>query len=254
MELDQLKAAGLAEYETKAYFALLKHGNMTGKAVAKKSGVHPTSVYAALKSLQEKKLVIVVQKEPMIFSAVKPEVGIEALMSKKIDQLNELKKNVVSSLKQIEKVEIKEKPAAKISIYSGVDQLWEAVYRIWKNAKKEILLISVGEKVPSRIMRIWERQIQDGIKSAFIINTKNGNRRWVQEFLKVGVPIRYYPIDKEFSLSIIDQAIFFLVVKNPVDPEDRITIILESPGLAKANAQFFWEIWKKAEVVRMPAT
>ena len=48
-----LRKLGLSPYESKCYMALVSHGNLGGKEIAKLSSVPPTSVYKNLESLKE---------------------------------------------------------------------------------------------------------------------------------------------------------------------------------------------------------
>ena len=70
--VEKLKRIGLAEYEAKAYLALLNTHLCTATQVSEKSGVPRTKIYAVLESLKQKGWVRIYSGVPLLFKAVDP--------------------------------------------------------------------------------------------------------------------------------------------------------------------------------------
>jgi sugar-specific transcriptional regulator TrmB len=70
--VEKLQRVGLAEYEAKAYLALLKTHLSTATKVSEKSGVPRTKIYSVLESLERKGWVRIYSGVPLLFKAVEP--------------------------------------------------------------------------------------------------------------------------------------------------------------------------------------
>ena len=70
--VEKLRRVGLAEYEAKAYLALLNTHLSTATKVSEKSGVPRTKIYSVLESLERKGWVKIFSGVPLLFKAVEP--------------------------------------------------------------------------------------------------------------------------------------------------------------------------------------
>ncbi len=100
---DDLKNAGLTEYEGKAYKVLLLHGDQSSREVAENSGVPVTRVFDVLEKLKGRGLVILVVQHPFLWRAADPETSIRTFMRNKLSLYLQLEKSLVSEAKKLKK-------------------------------------------------------------------------------------------------------------------------------------------------------
>ncbi len=246
--IEQLKKLGLTEYEAKVYTALLKLKSATGGQLAKASNVPNGKTYEALHSLAEKGLITILPMEPKLFKLIAPKTGIKNLIEKKAASFEETGK---AALDLIEKIEIprKEEAVEKLEIYSGgVQKQYELANRLMDTTKRQLLIISKGERMPSSVFRKGEQLISEGVDYRLIVFQFDGNREWVKKFSETGVKVRHFKTG-EFTLAIKDKEEVLLVIRNPKNPEDRIHLFFRDTAIANAMALYFETIWKKAEIV-----
>ena len=238
----KLQKLGLSPYEAKCYVALLKYGNLGGKELAKKSHVPPTSVYRNLESLREKGFVQLLQKEPLIYQAVNPEIALTHYVNFKKVLLEEVEGEALSELNEIKKVNV-EKKEEVLEIYSGREQAYTIGKRLIKESKKEFLLIGRGSK-QSIIDLIHELKsaIERNVKVKFIMTTLDNNKKLIQLLKDEKISVKYYPL-QNFSLLVKDGEVSQIVVKRS---KERIIMKIKNKDLSQAHQHYFNSIWRKA--------
>jgi len=249
--IDRLREAGLSEYEAKAYLVLLKFGAIGGQECAKQSGVPPTRVYDALKSLVVKGLASKVQEKPLLFKAIKPEIGLKHLFRNKLQRLLDTENQLVGSLKSIKKEQISEpKIIEKVTTVLGYNKLFYHVIELLSQTKKEFQVFSIGEDVPYELKLESKRAARKGCKLKLIVTKCDSeNIHILKERQKEGYQIKYYPSTGEYTFATFDRKVAMIHVKNPQIKEERVTTFFEVPGMAKVLAEHFDHIWKKAKPI-----
>lgn len=71
--LDDLRALGFTDYESRIYITLVKHPSSTAYELSQNSGVPRPNTYSALKSLEDRNAVLPVSKRPSRYTARSPE-------------------------------------------------------------------------------------------------------------------------------------------------------------------------------------
>jgi len=246
--ITELKELGLTEYEIRVYTTLLKLGTAKGGEICRKSGVPHGKTYVALTQLADKGLITVLPMKPKLFKIIDPKKAIQFLKNKKIKEIDEVSNSILSSLKEL-KVTKKEEVHEKIEIKAGFEASYEYFHNIAKGAKKEVLLISRGEKVPYYTILDAKKIINRKIDFKFIIYEFNGNRKYVKRLYDLGINLRYYPTG-DFALVVKDRKECFLSVRNPNNVNDRITIYFSDEVISRALAEYFYAIWKKAKPIK----
>lgn len=247
--LEHLKKLGLTEYEAKVYTALLKLKSATGGQVAKASNVPHGKTYEALHSLAEKGLITILPVEPKVFKLVEPKTGLRNLIDRRAASLEETGK---AALEAIEKIEIpaKEEAIENLEIYSGIEKQFELGKQMIDATKKQLLIISKGEKVPALILRGCREMVRKKIDYRLIVFEFDGNREWVKKFLDAKVKVRHFKTG-EFTLCVRDKEEVLLVIRNPKNLGDRISLFFRDEAIAGAMALYFETIWKKAEILNL---
>jgi sugar-specific transcriptional regulator TrmB len=248
---NELKDIGMTEYEMKSYQALLKYGAMSGRETARKSGVPPTRVFDILRLLEEKGFVFTISQKPMIFQAVKPEIAVSGFVAKKIERLQNAEKSAVESLRLLERPEKEERLQEKIYVISGFEKMFEAVNLNTEKSTKELLVMSVGEKIPYSTEMAIRKAVRRGVKFRFISSRYDKeNLVYLRKLQQMGAEVRHYK-SENYSISVFDRKIASIIVKSPSNPKERIATFFESKDLAKALVDWFEVMWKKATPVRI---
>lgn len=246
MDTQKLLQIGLSPYEAKCYIALLKFGNLLGKDIAEKSAVPPTSVYRNLETLQTKGFVQIIQKQPLIYQAISPDIAITTFIKRQKQQLESLQKEAVTELKSIEKKGIIEKREELLEVYAGREQSYSLGKELIKNAKKEFLMIGKGSKQSIiDLIHSLDKAIKKGVLCKFLVTTNTENKELLKQLKSKGVSIKYYPLHG-FSLLIKDRIESQIVIKSKSLKEERIALRIKSKELSAAHAEYFDVAWKKA--------
>jgi len=91
--IEVLKSFGLSEYEAKALYVLLLHGELMAKDIAEMSGIPRTSVYDVMNMLESKGLVISYGK-PLKFRAIEADEIVKIISNVVLDRLNLLRREL----------------------------------------------------------------------------------------------------------------------------------------------------------------
>lgn len=249
VDFELLKKAGLTEYESKCYIALLRYGSMKGSEVAEKSDVPKTRVYDSLRSLDEKNLVSKIQKSPMKFSPIDPEKGLKPLYEKKIERLGHYEEEAVESLQKIEgERELEEGIEKKVDVVHGEQEFFEQCHERMRKAKEKMYVMGVGRNPPKKVRLQARKLAERGVDTRFIATRYDEkNKARVEKFTEeTGVDMRIYREGPEFAFYLIDREEAMINVLDEEVQDDRLTVFLEVPEVAKGLEEFFESMWKKA--------
>ena len=247
--IPKLQKLGLSPYEAKSYVALLKHGSMGGKEIAKKSGVPPTSVYRNLESLREKGFVQLLQQEPLVYRAVEPGIALTHYVNFKKILLEEVENEAIKALNLIKDKEAGwvDKREEVLEVYSGREQAYAIGKRLINESKKEFLMIGRGEKQSIiDLIPDLKSAVAKEVEVRFIITTYDENKELIQLLKDEGIKIKYFPLHN-FSLLIKDGEESQIVLKR--EKEKRIVLKIMNKDLSQAHVDYFNSIWKKATPV-----
>ncbi|MBU0619241.1 hypothetical protein KKD62_03335 [Patescibacteria group bacterium] len=128
----------------------------------------------------------------------------------------------------------------------GKNESFRHYLNIVKKAKKEVLIISIGEPVIKELTLANRNFIKRGGQLKMIIHKYNeNNRSLLESWKKMGWQIRHYK-DWGYYLVVIDKKICMISANNPKHTDERISIYFYNPALAKALANYFYTLWEKA--------
>ena len=243
----KLKKLGLSPYEAKCYVTLVKYSSLSGKDIAKKSGVPPTSVYRNLESLQEKGFVSLLQKEPLIYQAVNPEIAITHYVNLKKVVLEEVEQGAIQELQTMKQVGVIEKEKEVLKIYGGRKQGYTIGKKLIETANKEFLLIgSASKQSILDIIHSLKKARKKNVICHYIVTMYNDNNKdLIEEVKALGVKIKYYPL-QNFSMLIKDKEESLIALKQV---KERIVLNIKDKDLSSAHRDYFNSIWRKATPV-----
>ncbi len=244
--IEKLRKLGLSPYESKCYLALVRYGKLLGKDIAQKSGVPPTSVYRNLETLQKRGLVQVVQKEPLVYQAVEPEIALPAYVNSKKEELENIQRETITELSSIKKTGVIEKQEEVLEVYSGRGQSYELGKKLIHQSKNEFLLIGRGTKQSILdLIHSLKSAVKRGVTCKFILTTPDENKDLIGELKKSDVKIKYNPL-RGFSLLVKDREESQIIIKDDKLKEERIILNIKNKDLSEAHAHYFDSIWRKS--------
>lgn len=183
-----LRELGLTEYESKVYEVLLRLKSATAGQIAKESKVPHGKTYESLHNLAEKGLITILAVEPKLFKLVEPKVGIKNFIERRAAALEESGKAVIDSIKEIKIPS--EKAVEKLEVRAGAKSQFEIGAQMSESAKKQILVISRGEKIPHALLQKVKEQIKKGIDYRLIVYDPS-NKEWIEKFKSIGMKVRF---------------------------------------------------------------
>ncbi|MFH1315910.1 MAG: helix-turn-helix domain-containing protein [Candidatus Woesearchaeota archaeon] len=250
MNTNLLKKLGLNSYEIDIYIILMQYGKLTAKEIAKKSNVPPTAIYPNLKSLANKKLIYLINKEPLTYKAIDPKIGLNAYKEAKKKELEELGMLAAQELNHIQQTKTVETKEDFLSIMKGWNQSANLVKKLLNESKKEFLLMSgMTTKTAAVNADALRSAIKRGVQVKFILVKKpKENKQILKEFIRIGVKIKYF-IMENFAVEVKDSEESVIVLRNP-ELEDRLVIHMKNKDLASAHKEYFYSVWKNAKQIK----
>ena len=247
--INELRQIGLNEYEARTYLTLLENGPLKGGDTCKKSKVPHGKTYESLVSLEEKGFVSITPIKPKIFTALNPKIAIDHLMNQKITIFRQLQFQLSEKLSLRKKVK-QEDMVEKIQIFAGAKKAWPLSLYLFNNSKKVMRHMFTYEVRNYEQDRALTEAIKRGVEVRRIAAKKTTEGlKWMREDVKKGLKVRYYPVD-EIRLEIKDNDQSMLYFLNPRDSRDRIILFFNHGFFSKMLANFFDEIWDKAEIIK----
>jgi sugar-specific transcriptional regulator TrmB len=92
--LTHLQHLNFSQYESMAYLALLKQGEVTGYELAKNSGIPDSKIYAVLNKLLEKNVILALDSDPLKYTPIPPDDIISRMKSDYLNTFDTLSKSL----------------------------------------------------------------------------------------------------------------------------------------------------------------
>ncbi|MBI3624336.1 hypothetical protein HY218_01755 [Candidatus Saccharibacteria bacterium] len=238
---DNLAELGLTSEESSIYVLLLTKGSLTAKAIADEQGIIVNSVYRPTKALIGKELVKELDVSPKQFQAITPSTGLRKLADKKTDAIKAVSESLINQLS------IKKTPnRLNMELLTGRKELFERFVDLAKEAKQEILVISIGEPVPESIWEVTQKSLDKGVKPKFIFHKHDkDNIMLIKRWLAMGVQVRYLP-DEGYHLNVFDHHSTILSASNPKQSKERSGVVIYNKAIIEALRNYFFLQWASA--------
>lgn len=235
---------GLSFYEARVYETLLKEGSMTVKELAKKINVLINGIYRLLDKLEGKGLVSPSLSHPTTYRAISASIALDSYVKKRIVGIESLKDKVIDQLSEVGKND-----QTRIDLISNMSQFFSSYAQLANEAKKEILIISIGEKISEDVILANRDALEREVSIRFIAHKCNkDNKDLLIAWKKMGLEVRHYA-DWGFHLVIFDRQKSLICTNNPNNTNERLGMKIFSEGLSKALSDYFYSVWNRATVV-----
>lgn len=236
---------GLTPQEATVYEVLVASDAMTVKDLASKVDTSPHALYRVLKQLEDKELISQKGSHPSTYWAIPPSVALERMVYAKKHHLDETKEQAVEELSAKRTTPHE----SAVELLPGKEQFFDGYIELAKRAEQELLIISIGEPVSDEILLVNRDAVERGAEIKIIFHTYDeSNQEMIERYLKMGWQVRHYP-DWGFHLTVVDGNKALLAVNNPEDTDERVGMLMQSGGMAKAMRDYFYSVWEKAMVL-----
>ena len=246
--IEELENIGLSPYEARCYVALLRSGPQKGKDLADKAEVPRTSVYPNLESLEKKGFITLIQKEPKIYLAKKPEIAIAAFIEGQSKMLKEKANIAIASSKDISSINPKTNHEG-VELFVGSGQSYRAAKLLEEKTAKELLIIGSGSRSSAPgAAHNWIAASKRGVDIKVIFENTTGIPDIITQLKKNHIDVREHRFPN-MALIISDRKITHYAIKSKELKEERLVMRVEHKDFSEAQVEFFNKIWKRAKKV-----
>lgn len=246
MDTDILKKIGLTDSQSKAYFALLEHGELSPAELSEHIGETRTNCYAISEKLISLGLAI---RSNIAKSAIKAEnpTKIKTLLSLKQKQLKTVNDELAGVMPTLlSQFHLTSDQPGIISV-EGINAL-KMVYDEILNTKQDILIFPSpydhdDPDTSSLIKNQIKKQRESGIKSYGLLeyDEYDPTRKDLDEFVQV----RRLPKGVKFNAQII---VFGNTVVSTTFRNGMLSTIINSPEMAETLRNVFFMIWESCRM------
>lgn len=237
-----LNFLGLSEYEARVYVSLVAEGASEGRKLSIRCGVPRTKVYATLKKLMERGLVLELPEVPRKFAPVSPAQGFETYL---IHLDGETSSRVTSLMVSREAVSLLEQAYKKmrspaipqkeeIWILRGRAAILKKMREMLSRAQKKVTIVTMEDGFVlfyKTVGKLLDKIVDSGVK-VWIGTPINSNNRPLARELNYMCKVENVDVSSPFFYLCIDNKEFLLA---DVKPGDLETVSGEDFGVISQN-------------------
>lgn len=240
-----LREIGLTEYESLAYLALVKSGELTAGEVSGSTSIPYSKVYSVLDGLERKGWVEIKGGRPRHYY---PRSPVEALRAERLRQENrfeQYKELIVSELQPLyERREIREKP--EIWIIRGTENIASTIGEILGRAKREVMVAL--PRIPPELFKMVFPSLESlrDKRVDILLLTAMDALASVKSFLPHIAEVRVR--EEMFGGGVVaDSQETILFLGKDVAEEQNLAIWSDHIGLTMVAKIYFESLWDTAE-------
>lgn len=214
--LGGLEEAGLSKYESSVYYNLLGKGMISATEIAYCSSVPRTKIYAILKKLERKKLVLVNYQKPLMCRSVSPKEAFNDILKKHENKVNGLRKTVLH-LQEINEEGLRNK---------GIEEKKYFVLNQFSTINKIMDLVKKSKESIDAMINPWGNNL--------LVHSKDELVKTIIEGIKVRI---IFDNKCEFDDKILPNAIekkYSKIITNIFIFDNNHILILDNSGTKSA--------------------
>lgn len=240
-----LREIGLTEYESLAYLALVKSGELTAGEVSESTSIPYSKVYSVLDGLERKGWIEIKGGRPRLYY---PRSPVEALRAEQLRQENRFERYrepIVAELQPLyERREIKEKP--EIWIVRGAENIASNLKEILGRVKRE-LSVALHQIPPELFQMVFPslELLRDKRVDIRLLTTTKAVTS-IQSYLPYIAEVRVR--DEMFGGGVVaDGQETLLFLGQDVAEQQNLAIWSDHIGLTMIAKVYFEHLWNTAE-------
>lgn len=234
---------GLSKYKIETYIDLLKINSGTIQEIAKNSNVPACKLYETLKWLHEKGYISLILQKPLTYMANNPKMMIKDEISKKENELKNIKKEINEL-----KVNFPKANKEIIQIINTKQALDKKIKECLINSKLSVCYIVNHWPTDYEIFRISKKKINHGVEIKAMGPVTKENMGKVKESLESGIKIRNL-VPEKTRFSIFDKKI--VIIRLRKEENSHISILIKSEVLGEILYNYFNMIWNNQKPIKL---
>ncbi len=253
--LERLKDFGLNSYERKLWIALLSRGVSTAGELSDISNVPRSRAYDVLESLEKKGFIVVKVGKPIKYLAVAPSEVIERVKKKVAEEADERSK-MLSQLKDSEILDQLNSlhaegvtlvdPTDKSGSFRGRDKVYEHLFLMFKNAKKNITIMTSAQGL-ARKHEFFANHLRKAAKAGVnvqIVIPPNTDKDLVDNFSQFAKVKTSKNCAARFCMVDNKDILLFLTDDQKVHKSYDCAVWVEAPYFVDYFSKLFDQEWK----------
>jgi len=232
-----LKKLGLSKRAVELYGCLLREGPLSAKDAALLTSALPAAVYRLFYELESHELISRVPGRPRRFKALAISDGLQAALIKQEKQLKELIEPALTSNELA-------------SIIVGRQQAYHVYAHYAKQAQKDICIYSIGIAYNEELLAAQKAAIKRGVAVRQVVQeVRPSNFYVVDKWLRLGVSLRQLKRPRGYHLAIVDETCALVTFSDPIDTEQRISMLTTDKNTISIFRAQFESIWRSAKKI-----
>ncbi len=241
-----LVGLGLTELESQIYLYIYSNGPSSAKNISVALKTLTPAVYRSANRLVARGILSRIGERPQIFQVLggvaSLKLMIERERSYKLDLLDSLEKIMAG-------IDRGGNTQTLVELISGKEKIYKKSAKLIRKAVKEVFIVSIGESLPTYLMKADKDAVDRGVDVRFIAHKHDTSNELALRALKLnGIKVRHYP-DWGFHLVLIDSNVMFLGVNNPNNKKERVSMFVQNTALTEAMRDYFLKTWQLAYAV-----
>ncbi len=232
-----LRELGLSKNAIEVYERTLQNGPTTASAVADDVVRYPSAQYRLFYALEEFGLVFRKSGRPRAWLAIEPERAFQHALAHKKSLIEE-------RYAQTQGLEIS---ASNTDVLYGKDALYSAYIRYAEQALSTIDVFAIGVAYSKDLMTTQRKVLARGVRVRHVVQEiMLRNLHIVRTWQRLGVDVRHLPSKRGLHLMIFDESIVIVSFSDPIDTENRLSLVLTNPAQVKMFVAMFQGIWRES--------
>lgn len=240
-----LREIGLTEYETLAYLALVKSGEVTARKISNSTSIPYSKVYSVLDRLEQKGWVEVRGGRPRLYYPRSPVEALRVEHLRMESRFETFQEFIVSELQPLyERRDIKERP--EIWIVRGAENVASNLNEILGRVKRE-LMVALPRITTGMLQMVSPslEQLRDKRVSILLLTTREAVS-YVQSYIPHLAEVRVR--DEMFGGGIVaDGQESLLFLDQDVADRQILAIWSDHVGLTMVAKSYFENLWNTAK-------
>ncbi len=224
--VSELTGFGLTPLQARVYMSLLRLGSSKARSISQFIDVNRVDVYRVLRELSKRGLVEVNLASPAVYTATRPKLALQILLSEAEERVRALKERSGGLLMWLSSVaelgheaggEMTEGPYFKL--VSG-HQIVRRCMEMFGRAKKEVLRVVPGSTIllhfREEFLEHYKNCVDRGVRISVVTEIDKRNMFEAEEFSKI-VEVRHSSdVSSSLKYIIVDDSEVMVMVNSPI--------------------------------------
>ncbi|MBB5857568.1 helix-turn-helix domain-containing protein [Amycolatopsis umgeniensis] len=252
-----LDIIGLSEIDVDVYDAFAGTGSMTFAEIRKRTGVPKQRLLRVLRLLTEKGLLIKLPGPAEAYSAVRPEIGLEAMLRQKEQELVSARL-VADRLRERYRATSGKRPVDLIEVIHGNVLIAERADQLLRSAEEEVSFVDKPPyaQTPSVLHPAERELLGRGVRFRGVYERSGLESHDLSSDLEAGLALgeeARVVTTAPLKMIVVDQRIGLIPLRSDL-PEVDTALVIHPCALLDALSAVFAFLWQNGLPLRLPSS